>query len=82
MADFKIDMEIKQLRKMDIPDEVAFIVAHVNNGKVDEIQHYIEMHKQEQQMIKDELDKLVPFEKNLTLYNNNDSNDEKKDSNI
>lgn len=82
MSDFKIDMEIKQLRKMGIPDEVAFIVAHVNNGKADEIQHYIEMHKQEQQMIKDELDKLVPLEKNLTLYNNNDSNDEKKDSNI
>lgn len=82
MTDFKVDMEIKQLQKMGIPDDVAFIVAHVNNGKTDEIQHYIEIYKQEQQMIKDELDKLVPLTDNLNLALDINSNDEKKDSNI
>jgi hypothetical protein len=81
MSDFKIDMEIKQLVKMGVPDDMAFVIAHINNGKADEIQPMLEKYKQEQQMIKEELNKFVPFEQNLSLYSI-DSNAEAKNSNI
>jgi hypothetical protein len=61
MSDFKIDMEIKQLIKMGVPDDMAFVIAHINNGKADEVEHVLDKYKQEQQMIKEQLSNFVPL---------------------
>jgi anti-sigma regulatory factor (Ser/Thr protein kinase) len=60
--DFKINTEIKRLLKMGLPEDMAFIVAHANNGKAEEVQGYINLIEQEQKIIKDELKNFVPLE--------------------
>jgi hypothetical protein len=79
MSDFKIDLEIKQLVKMGVPEDMAFVIAHINNGKEEEIQPLLDKYKQEQQMIKDEMKDFLPLQINLSAINNNV---EKENSNI
>jgi anti-sigma regulatory factor (Ser/Thr protein kinase) len=69
--DFKINTEIKRLLKMGLPEDMAFIVAHANNGKAEEVQGYISLIEQEQKIIKDELKTFVPLEQNILSISNN-----------
>lgn len=75
--DFKINQEIKHLLKMGLPEDMAFIVAHANNGKSEEVGTYITLIEQEQQMIKDELKNFAPLQKNIYIDVNkaNDKNE-------
>lgn len=61
MTDFKIDLEIKQLIKMGVPEDMAYVIAHINNGKIDEVQHLLDRYKEEQQLIKEEMKDFVPL---------------------
>lgn len=72
--DFKINNEIKQLVKMGLPEDMAFIVAHANNGKAEEVQGYINLIEQEQQLIKEELKNFVPLQENILSINTNIAN--------
>jgi hypothetical protein len=68
MSQTKIKNDIKNLLKMGLPEEMAYIVAYSNNGKPEEASDYFDLVKDEQELIMKEIQNcgFVPFENNIT----------------
>ena len=57
----KIKREIDSLMKMNIPETMAMIIVYKKYNKIDEMNSIIEMVKEEQKEIEEEIDNFVPF---------------------
>ena len=57
----KIKREIDSLMKMNIPESMAMIIVYKKYNKLDEMNSIIEMVKEEQKEIEEEIDNFVPF---------------------
>ena len=57
----KIKREIDNLMKMNIPETMAMIIVYKKYNKIDEMNSIIEMVKEEQKEIEEEIDNFVPF---------------------
>jgi hypothetical protein len=59
--EIKIKREIENLMKMNIPESMAMIIVYKKYNKLDELNSIIEMVKEEQKEIAEEIDNFVPF---------------------
>lgn len=82
--DYKINCEIQRLIKMGLKEDLAIVVAHANNGQDEQVAHYIELMKQENNVLLEELNKFVPFsiEKTTGEVINANTTDENKEPDI
>jgi hypothetical protein len=61
--DLKMKYEIKQLVKMGIPEDVAFFSICVKYNKKHLVEDHIEETRQEQELLKEELERFTEFTK-------------------
>jgi pyruvate-formate lyase-activating enzyme len=59
--EIKIKREIENLMKMNIPESMAMIIVYKKYNKLDELNSIIEVLKEEQKEIAEEIDNFVPF---------------------
>jgi hypothetical protein len=79
MTDYKIKQDLKNLLKMGLPEDMAMIVAHANNGKPEDVQYIADQMSDEHHLILEELCKnnFVPFSESLKIVDLEDESDEK-----
>jgi pyruvate-formate lyase-activating enzyme len=59
--EIKIKREIENLMKMNIPESMAMLIVYKKYNKLDELNSIIEVLKEEQKEIAEEIDNFVPF---------------------
>ena len=59
--EIKIKREIDSLMKMNIPESMAMIIVYKKYNKIDEMNSVIEMVKEEQKEIEEEIENFVLF---------------------
>lgn len=68
--DLKMKYEIKQLVKIGIPEDVAMFSVCVKYNKTYLVNDYIDETKQEQEILREELERFTELKNTLNLRNN------------
>lgn len=68
--DRKAESELKQLIKIGVPENMAYLIVSHKYNKKEEVENIIDDIKDEQNEIKNELKNFVQFSKNNTFIEN------------
>ena len=86
MSKFKINQELQQLIKLGVPEDMALVVACANHKNPNEASDAIEMLKDEQQIIIEQLNNFIPLSQilNNEIYVDEPTNssEESKDADL
>ena len=78
--DRKLEAELKVLKKMGLPDDIAMVVACAKFGKTDMLEYQLEEIKETQDELASVIKDLVPLEKTLQESTNIEIKVEEKKS--